>query len=233
MRLRSRAERFGLGAGAAAIVLLVAGFLAIDQGGSTPADGPSGALVTELLGSPTRVAVGVPLGLLGAGLLVWFGAALRERLTDTVVGTGSVLGSTAYGFAVLAAAGGVAHGAQRFAVTSVADREVLGEAIRALAILTPLPMTVLAVGIIGLAVTMGISALATGFLNRPLGLAGLALSVLAAGFLATDRGGPELLVMLWVAVAAGTLVTAGPVGHGPGGHGGAVQPGRDPAADDA
>lgn len=205
MAAGSRVEIGGWVAGIGAVILVIAGFFAIDAAGATPPDGPVGVLVAEILEAPGRILVGAAVGSVGSALFVWFGATLRNRM-GRAGGAGTITGSIAFGFAVIACGAGFAHAGFRLALTSVDDPLVLGEAVRALAIVSSQAMTVLVLALIGLAVTMCAGGWAIRLLPRTMSAVGLVMALAAIVFVPTDRGGFGLLLMLWLVVACALML---------------------------
>src|SRR2546427_5827910 len=106
MRRSVGVERFGWWYGIAAVALISVGFFAVDEGGNTAPDGPIGTLVDEIVLKRGRIVVGSVLGMVGALLLLWFASALRIRLARDG-GAGLLIGSAAFGSAVVMTAGGL------------------------------------------------------------------------------------------------------------------------------
>jgi len=201
-------DRVGWWCGIVAVVLISAGFFAIDEGGSTPPDGPIDVLVQEITGSRGRIVAGSLVGMVGAVVLVWFAATLRMRLAreDAV---GEVLGLAAYAFGIVMTVGALAHGSFRLATTTVRDPRVLAEAMRPLALLKEHLADVLGWGAIGLVVTMSLGSFLVRLLPRTMAWVGATLAILAVALIPTDHGGVGVALFPWLAVACLVLIREG------------------------
>lgn len=184
-------------------VLIIAGFFAIDAGGTTPADGEASRLVADLVRDPERRLVGTVVGVLGGLLLPLFGEALFLRFASharTRVGA-----LAAFGFVVLVVAGVLLHGALRVAVGAVHDPAVLGEAVRVLAVLAPTGLVIISWSAIGLVAVTAVAGLRQRLLPSAWSAIGLVLAGAAAAFSTSDRGGFTLALMPWIAVTSAIL----------------------------
>lgn len=198
-------RRLGWWGGIVGAILILAGFFGIDAGGTTPPHGPLESLAADMARSPGRMIVGSLMGMLGALLILWFAAALREFLAGEQFST-AVAGSAAFGFAVMLGSGALFHGAFRLALTDVQDPRLLSEAARALAIVAPVGMTVLTFGAVGLVSAISISALQAPLLAKGFAAFGLTLCVAALGFSPTNRGAFTIALLPWLAAASMMLL---------------------------
>jgi hypothetical protein len=197
-------ERHAYHAGLLGLVLMFAGFFAVDEGGSEPATAPAAVLVREITDHETRIVIGSILGMVGAALLVWFASALPARLARAG-GHGEIVGRTAHSFGVIMAAGALIHGSFRLACASAADPVALTDAIRALAVLHGWSTGVLAWGAIGLVLTLSVATSVHRILPTGFAYAGALLAVLTVALLPTDHGGVGLALFVWLGAACWVL----------------------------
>jgi hypothetical protein len=200
MRGSRRMQVVGWWCGIVALVLIIAGFFAIDEGGTTPPDGPIAALVDEIVLQHGRIVVGSVVGMVGALLLIWFAATLRARLAREG-DAGSLIGFAAYGAGLVMAMGALAHGSFRLSMASVHDRGVLSEAMRPLALVGAHVSDALFWGMIGLVVAISIGAFAAQLLPRAMAVVGVVLSVAAVALTPTDHGAAGIALPPWLIVA--------------------------------
>jgi hypothetical protein len=204
MQRSGRVERIGWSCGLVAVVLIGAGFFAIDEGGTTDPDGPIGLLVDEIARSHGRIVVGSLVGMIGALFLIWFGAGLRIRLAREG-DTGVMIGLVAFGSSVLMSAGAFAHGSFRLAETTVAG-PTLAEAIRPLAMLGSHVTDALGWGMIGLVVAISIAGVAVRLIPRPMAAIGVLLSAAAAVLSPTSHGAAAVALQPWLIVVCVLLL---------------------------
>ncbi len=190
----------GWWSGILAVAFIIAGFFAIDEGGTAGPDAPIGTLVDEIVLSHRRTIVGSVVGMVGALLLIWFASALRARLAREG-DAGSLIGFAAYGAGLVMTGGSIAHGSFRLAMSTVHDRDVLSEAIRPLAILGTHVTDALFWGMIGLVVAMSIGAFAARLLPRAMAIVGVALALGSVALTATDHGAPGIALLPWLMVS--------------------------------
>src|SRR4249919_534238 len=96
----ARVERSGWWGGIGSLLLIGAGFFAIDAGGTNGPDAPVDLLVNDIVSTQGRIITGSIVGVIGAALLIWFASALRLRLARDGE-LGSTIGLAAYGAALL------------------------------------------------------------------------------------------------------------------------------------
>jgi hypothetical protein len=200
--------RVGWWCGVVAVVLISVGFFAIDEGGSTPPDGPIEVLVREVTGNRGRIVVGSLIGMVGAVVSVWFAATLRIRLARENP-VGEVLGLVGYACGIVMTVGALAHGSFRLATTTVQDPQVLAEAMRPLALLKEHVTDVLVWGAMGLVVTMSLASFLVRLLPRTMAWVGATLAALTVALTPTDHGGVGAALFPWLAVACLLLVREG------------------------
>jgi hypothetical protein len=208
VRRSGRVEQASWWCGLIAVALIGAGFFAIDEGGTTDADGPIGVLVSEVVGSRGRIIVGSLVGMTGALLLIWFASGLRMRLASEG-DTGVMIGLAAFGSGVLMSAGALAHGSFRLAETSVAG-PVLEEAMRPLAILGSHVTDVLGWGMIGLVVAISVAGFAVRLIPIAVAAVGAVLSVAALVLSPTSHGAAAVALQPWLLVACVILLVDRP-----------------------
>ena len=156
----ARVERAGWWGGIGSLLLIGAGFFAIDAGGTNGPDAPVDLLVNDIVSTQGRIVTGSIVGVIGAALLIWFASTLRLRLARDGE-LGSTIGLAAYGAALLMSVGALIHASFRMAMTSVGSL-TLAEAMRPLAILGAHSLDVFAWGMIALAVAVIVAAFAVG-----------------------------------------------------------------------
>jgi hypothetical protein len=200
MQGSGRMHVVGWWCGIVAVLLIVAGFFAVDEGGTTPADGPIGMLVNEIVSQRGRIVVGSVIGMVGSLMLIWFAATLRARLARDG-DAGSLIGSAAYGAGIVTTVGALAHGSFRLAMTTVHDSAMLADAMRPLAILGAHTTDVLFWGMIGLVVAISIGAFATQLLPRAMAVVGLVLCLASVALTPTDHGAAAIALPPWLIVA--------------------------------
>jgi hypothetical protein len=205
MQRSGRIERIGWWCGLIAVLLISVGFFAIDEGGTTGADGPIRVLVDEIARSQGRIIVGNIVGMIGALVLIWFASALRTRLAREG-DSGLMIGLAAYGSSVLASAGALAHGSFRLAEASVGG-PTLAEAMRPLAILETHSTDALWWGIIGLVVAISVGGFAVRLIPTAMAAIGIILSVAAIALSPTDHGAAAVSLLPWLIVACVLLLT--------------------------
>jgi hypothetical protein len=218
-------ERIGWWCGIVSSLLIVAGFFAIDEGGSEGPDAPIEVLVGEIVNNRGRIAVGSFVGMIGALVLVGFAVALRLRLARAG-SRGEALGLVAYSFGLVMTVGGLAHGSFRLSTISAQDPAALAGAMPTIAILGQHVSDLLFWGAIGLVATIGLGSV--GLLPKAVGWVGAAVAVATLALSPTDHGGVGLLLFAWI-IAACVFLILGPEstvavkGHspvsGPGGDG--------------
>jgi hypothetical protein len=200
--------RVGWWCGIVGAVLIFAGFFAIDEGGSTPADGPIDVLVREITGQRGRIVTGSLVGMVGGMVLLWFAASLRMRLAgDSAVG--EVLGLVAYASGIVMTVGALAHASFRLASAAAPDPHVLAEAMRPLALLQGHVSDMLVWGAMGLVATMSLSSFLMRFLPRPMAWLGALLAAATVSLTPTDHGGVGVMLFPWLAAACLFLLREG------------------------
>jgi hypothetical protein len=190
----------GCWCGILAVVLISAGFFAIDEGGTATADGPIAALVDEIVSKHGRIVAGSVVGMIGALFLIFFASTLRARLAREG-DAGSLMGFAAYGAGLVMTGGALAHGSFRLAMTTVDDRVVLAGAMRPLAILGTHVIDPLFWGLIGLVMAMSIGAFVAKVLPTAMALVGVVLSAAAVALSPTDHGAAGIALLPWLIVA--------------------------------
>lgn len=199
----TQVHRAWLALGIAGPLLIVAGFFAVDAGGTTPADGLTRLLVADLLADPQRRVIGSAIGMAGALLLVPFAAAIRYRLRAA-----APIDSTVLGFGVLITAGALVHGAFRLSIGSVGNETTTAQAARALVVLEPVGLIVMTWALAAFVLATAYGAVHVRLIPAWMAALGLALVVAALAFSASDRGGFSILLLLWLAIAS-TFTLAG------------------------
>lgn len=198
-------ERVGWWCGIASSVLILAGFFAIDEGGSEGPDAPISILVGEVVNNRGRIAAGSFVGMLGAMLVVGFAVALRIRLARAGP-RGQALGLVAHSFGLVMTVGGLAFGAVRLASISSKDADVLAAAIRPLTLLTEHAPDILFWGALGVVATMSLGSFAVRLLPRAFGWVGMILVIGTVALMPTDHGGVGLMLFPWIIVACVFLI---------------------------
>lgn len=185
-------------------VLIVAGFFAVDEGG-TELSGSLDYVVAQLVSLHGRMVVGSIIGILGGLTLFGFAASLRIRLSREGV-EGDWLGSVVLGSTVVMAIGAIVHGSLRLAVAAIVSTNA-----------PPSQMVqlwrfdrttdVLFWGGLALVATMCTAAFTVRLLPKALAAVGVVLVVANIIMMPTDRGGVGLSLLLWLIVACGSLIT--------------------------
>ncbi len=199
--------------GIVAIVMIVAGFFAVDAGGSTPADGRLLTLAREITEDRGRIVVGSLMGMVGAMLLVVFTAGLRVRLAsdDRNGAMGTMLGLVAYAFGVIMTVGAFTHGSLRVAATAIDDPGVLAGGMRALTLVIGVGAALMLWGAIGLVATLSAGSFLGGsFLPRALAWIGAVLVIASVALTPTDRGGVGLMLLPWIAISGVRILNSAP-----------------------
>jgi len=198
--LSARMTLFGWCSGIAGSFLIIAGFFAVDEGGSAGPDAPIATLVSEILPQRNRIIVGSMVGVVGALFLLWFAAFLRTRLARDGE-RGALIGSAAFGAGVIVTIGAFLHASFRLALVSSHDGQLLGDAIRPLAILGAKTTSVLFWGMVAVVIALSVASFLLRCLPRALAIAGVALAVGTLALSATDRGGIALALFIWLIAA--------------------------------
>jgi hypothetical protein len=206
MQGRDRVERIGWWCGIVAVVLILAGFLAIDEGGTSGPDASIQTLVDEIVSIRGRIVVGSLVGMVGALLLVWFGAALHIRLARQG-DAGMLIGLAAFGSSLLMTAGALGHGSFRLSEASV-SAGALSEAIRPLAILETNLTEVYWWGAIALVVAISVGGFAVRLIPKTLAGLGMVLSVVTVALTGTTHGGPAIALLPWLVVVCMLLLAS-------------------------
>jgi hypothetical protein len=200
------AGRFGWCCGIAGAVLVVAGFFAIDAGGTTPPDGSVDVLAREITDERARIIVGSLVGMFGAALLLVFVAAIYKRLAEDGE-TARLVGITSFGFGVIATGGAFLYGNLRLAATAVHDPTLLAEGMRALAVVIPAAVATMFFGLLGMVTTMSVATFRGGLLPRPFAWVGCLIVASTVAFAPTDHGAAVLLTLPWLAGACVALLS--------------------------
>lgn len=199
------AGRFGWCCGIAGAVLVVAGFFAIDAGGTTPPDGALDVLAREITDERARIIVGSLVGMFGGGLLLVFVAALYKRLAEDGE-TARLVGIISFGFGVIAIGGAVSYGNLRLAATAVHDPILLAEGMRALAVVIPAAVGTMFVGLLGMVTTMSVATFRSGLLPRSFAWVGCLVVASTVAFTPSGHGA-ALLALPWLAGACIALLS--------------------------
>jgi len=201
----ARVEQAGLWGGIVALLLMGAGFFAIDAGGTNGPDAPVDLLVNDIVSTQGRIIAGSIVGVVGAALLLWFAATLRLRLgRDGELG--STIGLVAYGSALLMSVGALLHASFRLALTSVGSL-TLAEAMRPLAILGAHTFDVFAWGMIALAVSVILAAFAVSLIPRWLAGIGAFICVASFALAPSGHGGAFLALLPWLMGVCAVLIS--------------------------
>ena len=144
--------------------------------------------------------------MIGALLLVWFGAALHIRLAREG-DAGMLIGLAAFGSSLLMTAGALGHGSFRLAETS-ADSGALSEAIRPLAILETNLTEVYWWGAIALVVAISIGGFAVRLIPKAIAGLGFLLAVATIALTGTTHGGPAIALLPWLVVVCVLLLAS-------------------------
>jgi hypothetical protein len=185
-------------------LLVIAGFFAVDEGGTAPLDAPALVLAREITEQRARITTGAVIGMVGGLLLVGLLASLRTSLEHHGP-AGRWLGTAAVGFGTVAVTGTILHGSVRLADAAVADPAVLAESVRPLMTLTTYLSGVLFWGLLGLVTTVSVAGLITAMLPKTLTLAGMVLAATSLALITTDHGGVGLAMLPWLALASAAL----------------------------
>jgi hypothetical protein len=199
-----RVEQAGWWGGIVSLLLIGAGFFAIDAGGTNGPDAPVDLLVNDIVSMEGRIVVGSIVGAIGAIILIWFASALRLRLARDGE-LGSMIGLAAYGSALLMSVGALLHASFRLAMTSVGSL-ILAEAMRPLAILGAHTFDVFAWGMIALAVAVIVAAFAVDLVPRSLAAIGAFICVASFALAPTGHGGAVLALLPWLMGVCAVLI---------------------------
>jgi hypothetical protein len=200
----ARVERAGWWGGIGSLLLIGAGFFAIDAGGTNGPDAPVDLLVNDIVSTQGRIITGSIVGVIGAALLIWFASALRLRLARDGE-LGSTIGLAAYGAALLMSVGALIHASFRMAMASVGSL-TLAEAMRPLAILGAHSLDIFAWGMIALAVAVIVAAFAVGLIPRSLAAVGAFICVASFALAPSGHGGALLALLPWLMGVCGVLI---------------------------
>jgi len=193
--------------GVIAPLLVIAGFFAVDEGGTAPLDAPALVLAREITDQRARITIGAVIGMVGGLLLVGFLASLRTRL-ERDGQAGRWLATAAVAFGMVTVTGTFLYGSVRLADAAVADPGTLAESVRPLMALTTYMSGVLFWGLLGLVMIISIAGLITGTLPKALAWVGIVLAAASLALITTDHGGVGLAMLPWLTVASAVLLTA-------------------------
>lgn len=198
-------DKIGAGIGLVALLMVFVGFFAIDGGGSNGPDSPVGELAAEITAIRGRIAAGSTVGIVGGLLFVGFAASLRMRLARAGL-IGDFLSLMAYAFGLVVTIGALVHGSFRMATSVVTEPNMLVDAILPLSILKEHITDLMMLGIVGLAVVMGISSFMVNLLPRVFAGIGIFLVVMTVALIPTGIGVGAILIFFWLIAACGVLI---------------------------
>lgn len=204
-------ETRGWWLGIIASVLILAGFFAVDEGG-TELSASLDEAVAHLVSLHGRIVVGSIIGILGGLALFGFAASLRIRLSREGV-KGDWLGSVVLASTVVMAIGAIVHGSLRLAVAAIVSTNTPPDEMLQLWRFDR-TTDVLFWGSLVLVSSMCTAAFSVRLLPRALAAVGVVLVVANMILMPTDHGGVGLTLLLWLIAACSSLIarSKSPVG---------------------